>query len=211
MLLRMMELKIPVDEIVFFDTGWEYPEMYKHIKKVEKFINRDITFLKPKIAFNKTIKKRGWPDMNVRWCTGIKRDTIRKYENSKKPFISYQGIAVDEKHRMKSEKHRGKITKYPLIEWGWTNADALEYCYKNGFDWDGLYKTNSRVSCYLCPLQSLKELENLYNEHPALWKKMKRLDKMSQRRFRADYSLYQLNKKFEWKNRQIDLFRTKAV
>ena len=36
MLLRMIELGMPVDVILFCDTGLEFPELYEHIRKVEE-------------------------------------------------------------------------------------------------------------------------------------------------------------------------------
>ncbi|GAG04820.1 unnamed protein product, partial [marine sediment metagenome] len=42
MLLILLEKKIKVDHIVFFDTGWEFPEMLKHIDKLGKYIGRKI-------------------------------------------------------------------------------------------------------------------------------------------------------------------------
>lgn len=47
MLLRLIEEKKPIDEIIFCDTGKEFPDMIKHIKKVEDYIQRPITTLKP--------------------------------------------------------------------------------------------------------------------------------------------------------------------
>ncbi|HHV43019.1 MAG TPA: phosphoadenosine phosphosulfate reductase family protein, partial [Clostridiaceae bacterium] len=37
MLLRMIEEEWKIDEIVFCDTGMEFPAMYRHIGKVEKY------------------------------------------------------------------------------------------------------------------------------------------------------------------------------
>ena len=34
MLLRMVEENMQIDDIVFCDTGKEFPQMYEHIKKV---------------------------------------------------------------------------------------------------------------------------------------------------------------------------------
>ena len=42
MLLRMIEEGMRVDLILFCDTGLEFPAMYDHIGKVEKYINRPI-------------------------------------------------------------------------------------------------------------------------------------------------------------------------
>ncbi len=52
MLLRMIELKMPIDEIVFADTTLEFPEMYEWINKIEELINMKITRLKPLKSFN---------------------------------------------------------------------------------------------------------------------------------------------------------------
>ena len=51
MLLHMIELNMPIDEIIFCDTGLEFPEMYEHIEKVEKYIGRKITRLKHEKSF----------------------------------------------------------------------------------------------------------------------------------------------------------------
>lgn len=51
MLLMMLERGMPVDEIIFCDTGMEFPELYKHIDAVEKFIGRKITRLKAEHSF----------------------------------------------------------------------------------------------------------------------------------------------------------------
>ena len=45
MLLKMLEEGMQVDEIIFCDTGVEFPAMYDHIDKVEKYINRNVTRL----------------------------------------------------------------------------------------------------------------------------------------------------------------------
>lgn len=51
MLLRMIELKIPIDKIVFADTLFEFPELYDYIKKIEKHIGMEISILEPQKHF----------------------------------------------------------------------------------------------------------------------------------------------------------------
>ena len=36
MLLKMLEKEIPVDVVLFCDTGLEFPALYRHIQKVEQ-------------------------------------------------------------------------------------------------------------------------------------------------------------------------------
>lgn len=51
MLLMMLERNMPVDEILFCDTGVEFPAMYEHLKRVEQYTGRQITRLKAKHDF----------------------------------------------------------------------------------------------------------------------------------------------------------------
>jgi len=203
MLLMMLEKNMRIDDIVFCDTGMEFPSMYKHIKQVKKYIKKPITILKAKYSFEyylgHHVKKNGnigygFPDFKNRWCTTLlKQNLMRPYC---KGNTEYHGIAYDEKNRANKNK-TNRILKYPLVDWHVTEKQALEYCYKKGFDWNGLYKKFQRVSCWCCPLSRIGELRILYNEYPKLWKKLKELDELSYRKFRSDYSINELERKFK--------------
>lgn len=208
MLLMMLDKGMPVDDIIFCDTGMEFPAMYEHIDKVEQYISRKITRLQNPKGFMYYFKEHqksrgkymdqlgfGWPGLYSRWCTGkLKTEVIDKYIKDKyikkeKKVIHYIGIAADEQRRKKDKE-------YPLINWGITEAMALEYCYSKGFDWGGLYRQFRRVSCWCCPLQPLKELYSLYINYPELWAQLMEMDKYSKYSFKADYTLTQLEKRF---------------
>lgn len=47
MLLMMIERGIPIHSIVFFDTGWEFPQMHEHIDLLEKRTGKRIDRIKP--------------------------------------------------------------------------------------------------------------------------------------------------------------------
>lgn len=209
MLLMMIEQNMKIDEIIFLDTGVEFPQMYNHIKKVEMFINRPITILKSDKSFeyymfdhiksrgkNKGQKGYSWSDFRNRWCTSrLKKDVIKKYLKKYKGYniIEYHGIAYDEPKRIKDTPN----IKYPLYENKITEKEALQYCYSKGFNWNGLYEKFDRLSCWCCPLKSIKELKILYNDFPELWKKLKQWDNNTYRRFRADYSVQELEERFK--------------
>lgn len=38
MLLRMLEENMPIDKIIFVDTGKDFPDMLEHIKQVQNYI-----------------------------------------------------------------------------------------------------------------------------------------------------------------------------
>lgn len=218
MLLMMLEKNMRVDEIVFCDTGKEFPQMYDHIKQVEKCIGRKVTVLRAKKTFDyllgeyilKKGKRKGragysWPDIRNRWCTGfLKRDVFNLHFSSAKDLVQYHGIAHDEPGRIGKN---GTNIIYPLYDWGITEKQALQYCYSHGFRWGGLYEIFDRVSCWCCPLQSLRGLENLYNYFPELWDELVEMDKKSWRRFKDGYTVTQLTEKFRRKKLQSVLFK----
>lgn len=192
MLLMMIEKKIKVDHIVFFDTGWEFSQMIKHINRVEKYISREIVRLKSKRSFEELFNKWGFASLKNRWCTAEKRVAINKFCNQHKPFTQWIGFSSDESKRIK--KTIGYC--YPLVDWKVTEEDALKYCYKKGFNWDGLYKNKKRVSCWNCPLQSLKDLKILWEFFPEHWQKLLEMQKQSKWQFRMDYTLEELDERF---------------
>jgi 3'-phosphoadenosine 5'-phosphosulfate sulfotransferase (PAPS reductase)/FAD synthetase len=208
MLLLMIERKIPFDEIVYFDSGfWEFPEMKKHLKQVEEYTGRKIIRLKPEKSFSywfwqhwpaREHKQPGlgksWPTPIRRWCTRVKNETQDKYC---KDAVRYIGFAYDEQKRVKSKNIQKLNAKFPLIEWGMTEKDCLEYCYEKGFIWNYLYNAFNRVSCWCCPLQPLKALKMLYIYFPRLWEILKMMDANTWQQFRKDYSVMELENKFK--------------
>ena len=41
MLLMMIEKQMPIDVVLFADTGMEFPEMYGHLEQLEKHLQRE--------------------------------------------------------------------------------------------------------------------------------------------------------------------------
>ena len=91
MLLMMLERKMPIDEIIFCDTGKEFPQMYEHIAKVEKYTGITVTRLKADKSFDyymfdhvktkgkhKGKKGYGWSNMLCRWCTAALKQAPQK-------------------------------------------------------------------------------------------------------------------------------------
>lgn len=205
MLLLMIERDMPIDMVLSADTGMEFPEMYEHLAKLDEHLFRErgihITTLRhPKgfeyLMFDEPKQKphslenraklgippygNGWPGIRVRWCTGqLKTHLITKEVNRLKGelgAIHYVGIAADEAWRCKDER-------YPLVEWGITEAQALQACYDRGFDFGGLYEIYHRASCWCCPFQRIDELRKLRKHHPELWEKLMELDRRALAQF----------------------------
>ena len=132
MLLRLLEEKKPVDIILFCDTGLEFPELYEHIKKVERDIGREVTVVRCDEDFEylfaeKYIERKrdsamarkygmhrkgyGWAGPKMRWCTEVlkTRPRERYLQNLREKYniIEYVGIAADEQYRLKRRINQG--------------------------------------------------------------------------------------------------------
>ncbi len=196
---------MPIDCVLYADTGMEFPEMEAHIAKLDDFLFRErgihITILRHPHGFAwmmfeepkrkpSCLERRarlgitpygnGWPGIKVRWCTGqLKTHLITKEVNrlkKEKHALHYVGIAADEAWRCKAEQ-------YPLVEWGITEAQALQICYDRGYDFGGLYEIYHRASCWCCPLQRIDELRKLRRHHPELWARLRELDDRARAQF----------------------------
>lgn len=199
MLLMLLERGEHVEEILYFDTGWDFPEMDAHIKEVEELTGMKVTRLKPKQSFEYLMFEHpvvssktgelscvgyGWPSAMRRWCTREKSRALRTYlrglefKDIPGDIVVHIGFASDEAHRV--DKQRKDIDRYelrfPLIEWGVDEKAALEYCKDKGLSWGGLYNHFKRVSCYCCPLQSMATAQILKNNYPDLWNKMLQME-----------------------------------
>jgi 3'-phosphoadenosine 5'-phosphosulfate sulfotransferase (PAPS reductase)/FAD synthetase len=206
MLLKMIENNYKFDRVIFVDTTKEFPQMYDHFERLKQACPVEIEIVKlpfdywfaehkrVKWSKYKNIVGFGWPNFINRWCTGRKERLFNSVVN-KKNNLQYHGIAFNEQNRI--EKNRNKFVVHPLVEWGMTEKDTLQYCYKKGYDWGGLYEKFHRVSCWCCPFSRISELKTLYFDFPELWKKLETMDKKAWNKFRPSYSVEELKNKFE--------------
>ena len=194
MALEMLDRGEEIHSVIAFDTGWEFPQMFDHWDKFEKYTGLEIVRIRPKESFDHSLVHRpvtaskgekkgevyqygyGWPSPMRRWCTTEKIRGILKYLKNIEDPISCIGFASDEKHRSEGKSDEKYPQRYPLIEWDIDEVEALKICKKHGFDWGGLYDNFNRVSCFCCPLQPLPSIRTLRSKYPELWERMMKLD-----------------------------------
>lgn len=115
-----------------------------------------------------------------------------------KNVIQYIGIAADEQKRLQ----RLPLYKVaPLAKFGFTEADALAYCYDHGFFWEEngirLYDVLDRVSCWCCANKNLKELRNIRTHLPKHWNRLKDIQSRTDRPMKGPgKSVFDLEERF---------------
>lgn len=221
--LRLMEEGYPLTHVVFYDTGMEFKAIYANIERIRPIIEEygaKLVVLKPETDFLvdmllRPVKEKttgnvhygyDWCGGCTRWRTSGKVDTINKYLNTLGEYIQYIGIAADEPERIKDEDNKC----YPLVDWGMTEKDCLQYCYERGWNWNEegveLYEILDRVSCWCCGNKNLKELRNMYHYLPYYWGLLKGMQSRIDRPFYGKYTIFDLEERFKLEDAQMTLF-----
>lgn len=222
MVLRLIEERMPLDEVLFFDTGMEFNSVYNNRDKVKKVLfDKHIRYTELRDEENflykmlvkpvkyKNKKENGdeyhygyeWCGGRCRWGTTSKLRKIQTHYKDlygNETVIEYVGIAFDEMQRMSDDTR--KI--YPLVDWKMTEKDCLQYCYNKGYNWneDGveLYSILDRVSCWCCCNKNLKELKNMYVHLPRYWNMLKGIQSRIDRPMKGEgKSVFQLEERFK--------------
>lgn len=227
MLLRLLEEKYPLDEVVYFDIGVEFQSIRNNAEKTKAMLDDKgikFTILEPKEPFiycmcEKPVKKANstiqsgykWCGGCARWGTALKLDAIKK-NNAKygdEMIVEYVGVASDERQRINRERHGNRIKIYPLVEWEMTEKDCLEYCYSKGWHWQEngyeLYDLLDRVSCKYCRNKNLKELRNIYHFMPDVWQELKDLQDKVKMPYKDGKTIHDLEMRFITEDAQMSL------
>lgn len=147
MIIGMYLHKIPIDLILFADTGGEQPHTYEFIR-----------------VFNAWLDKHGLPKITPVFYTDkdgnrltLEEECFRGYDAGETRRIQH-AAAIDEVDK-KYEKH------YPLYEWGWDRAECVRVIERAGLPKPG------KSSCYFCPSMKKKEIQALWENNPELFQR----------------------------------------
>lgn len=170
-----------------------------HLKDVEKKLNIQITRLDITTQLKEGFKKWGFPSFFNRWCTGEKREAMKKYLKEKYPnegIIQYIGYTSDEQKRTSKKLYSSFETNYPLVEAGITGTEAMKMCKEYGFDFAGVYEHHSHFNCWLCPLQRVNELQSIHDNYPQLWDKLRIMQKQTDGYYQNKKTIFDFEKRF---------------
>lgn len=162
-------------EMVYADTGAEFPETRQLLARLQGVVKRPLHILQDD-TFPALLERWGYflPSARRRWCTKylkqrpLDRFLRRAVQASGGPVTVATGIRVDEPRRIRPSRKKYQNLIYPLVEAGMTVQGVIELCRRYGL-LHPIYSWRSNVSCFCCPLQKKSDWLGLREHHPELW------------------------------------------
>lgn len=119
--------------LVFTDTGWEFPELYAHLERIERVTGRAIVRLvgpHPEGLVGMIREKAFFPGPTTRYCTvEFKIKPLNRWLGSRLPCTLAIGLRADEPGRPGNLTELPGLTiRYPLREQGLTRVDCVQTC-----------------------------------------------------------------------------------
>lgn len=172
------------DILIFADTGAERPDIYQHIKKLNKWLlekwGKEIIIVRqPETLEDEVLRRETLPALALGFHTCSQKHKIRpiakwlKQNDHKKiiKIIGYDANEFDRARKGLNSVELGKNTEekgidlklwFPLIEWGKSRKDLKQEINDIGF-------CASKSSCFFCPAMSLNEVKQLKQHYPDLY------------------------------------------
>jgi hypothetical protein len=192
MLIGMHQRDIPVDLILFSDTGGEQPHTYGYIPVMNRWL---VDHGMPEITVVQYLDQNGnrltLEDECLRSGTlpaiayGYKKCSLKhkigtqdKFCNNYPPCkevwandekaVKFIGYDAGEEHRRTNAivydiQDRKYNKEYPLIDWDWYRKDCVEAIQQEGLPLPG------KSSCFFCPSMKKHEIRTLYHNHRDLY------------------------------------------
>ncbi|MBA4701517.1 MAG: hypothetical protein H2212_19055 [Ruminococcus sp.] len=205
LLIGMYRKGIPVDLILFADTGAESPHTYEFVQR-----------------FGKWLKEHGMPEITV--VKNVNKDgdifTLEQecLQSKSLPSIAYGWKKCSLKHKIGPQdkfctimdlvKRYGIIVNkkykkvYALIDWGWYREDCIRVIHEEGVPLPG------KSSCFFCPSMKKPEIKHLRRTHPELFARAIAIEENAQESLVKVKGLgrnYAWKDFMEWEDSQISM------
>lgn len=222
-LIKVLELKLPLDEVVYVDIRFdeeisgEHPAMAEWIPTAERILKEQfgitVKHLTAKVTFKEQFYKvkqkgnhvgdnYGFPYVVGAWCNSrLKLEVINDYIKSLNDIVcEYVGLAFDEPIRFAKllRKSNDRIFyRSILFEQLITEKQAFEICADYSLKSPVYSRGGFRGGCWFYVKQCLADLYELYKYYPAYFDKLLQLEKDSFNTFKPTTTLLELKKRFD--------------
>jgi hypothetical protein len=220
MIIGMYRRKIPIDLIVFSDTGVEMPHTYQHITEMNKWLidhklpnitiveyaNKDgsRTTLEddcinnkslPSIAYGfKTCSLKHKKSVQEKYCNSLEQcNKIWKSGQKVNKFIGFDAGEENRKTNAFASNLQDKkyLTHYPLIDWEWYRDDCVKAIESEGLTLPG------KSSCFFCPSMKKPEIRELKQNYPDLFNRAVAIEDNAKENL---ITVQGLGRNYSWKN-----------
>jgi len=168
-------------DVMFADTGLEFPETIVNVDDVARHYNLTVKIFNAGDVFWESIDRFGPPTVEARWCCKTcKLGPISMLieENFPEGCLTFIG---QRKYESESRARSDKIWKNPWIGnqiaaspiQNWTALHIWLYLFWKGAPYNPLYEQGfDRIGCWLCPSGSLAEMTRIREIHPEMWARL---------------------------------------
>jgi len=169
---------IPDIDVIFIDTGLEYPDTLKYVKRFAKEYDLNLHIVDGDYFWDH-LEREGIPTKDNRWCNSVckliplKNFFMEHYPNKKvltidgsRKFESFTRSKLS--YTRKSRFIDFQVNLFPILDW---NAiDVWSYILLEGIPYNPLYDRGfERIGCYLCPAALNSEFLRVRDLYPELW------------------------------------------
>ncbi|AFK21792.1 putative 3'-phosphoadenosine 5'-phosphosulfate sulfotransferase [Pyrococcus sp. ST04] len=180
--------------VFFNNTGIEFPETLENVEEIRRELEpRGVRFIIADAgdAFWRAINVFSPPGMDYRWCCKVTKlgpITLAIDKHFPQGVLMFVGQRKFESFKRYKQGRvwrniwvPNEIGAAPIFHW--TALEVWLYIFSRGLKYNRLYERGiDRIGCFLCPSQSLAEIEKLKREKPELWGKWaKELEKWRKR------------------------------
>lgn len=220
MIIGLYRRNIPIDLIMFADTGSEMPHTYQQIIimnewlkshgmpeiTVLEYLNKDgerltleneclATKTLPSIAYGfKTCSLKHKKSVQDKYCNN-NQQCIAMWTKGEK-VNKYIGFDAGEENRKTNAFASNLQDKkfnaiYPLIEWGWYREDCIKAIKAEGLPLPG------KSSCFFCPSMKKPEIRKLKQDYPELFDRAAAIEENAKSNL---ITVQGLGRNYAWKN-----------
>jgi 3'-phosphoadenosine 5'-phosphosulfate sulfotransferase (PAPS reductase)/FAD synthetase len=181
LMVLLIQEDLPLDEVLFADTGSELPETYDYLTVAEEYCRKHgVPFVTVRKAsgvslYDHCLSRKVIPSAVWRWSTRDFKVTPihRRYRSTGGHIHQYLAIAYDEIERMKTSRVEYVTNLFPLVDRRITRQGCIEIIESAGLP------VPVKSGCFFCPFNSAERWAWLNRAHPSLYKKAIRLEESS--------------------------------